>query len=150
MTSEREGEFGFAAAHDVPIPYLRRIRDYYAALGYGAPYEWAHYAEVPFHPLEKPLSKSRVTIITTAAPYHPRGREPLTMRLPSSTPSTPVTPPRTTTCAFPMLPSTGSTPRPRMPGPTSHCPNCVGGQPQVGSALLPRTFMVPRPTAATV
>src|SRR5262249_24121306 len=41
------------------------------ALGYGAPYEWAHYSEVPFQPVTKPLSQSRVTIITTAAPYQP-------------------------------------------------------------------------------
>ena len=68
MTSER-GEFGFAPAHDAPIPYLERIRTYYEALGYGAPYRFAHYAEVPFRPLDKPLSQSRVTIITTAAPY---------------------------------------------------------------------------------
>ena len=40
-----------------PIPYLRRTREYYQALGYGAPYEWAHYADVPFHPLGKPLSR---------------------------------------------------------------------------------------------
>ena len=70
MTSEREG-FGFAPAHDAPIPYMQRIRDYYVALGYGAPYEWAHYAEVPFQPLQKPLAESRVTLITTAAPYQP-------------------------------------------------------------------------------
>ena len=71
MTSERDREFGFAAAHDAPIPYLQRIRDYYQALGYGAPYQWAHYSEVPFWPLGKPLSRSRVTLITTAAPYQP-------------------------------------------------------------------------------
>jgi D-proline reductase (dithiol) PrdB len=71
MTSERGREFGFAVAHDAPIPYLQRIRDYYKALGYGPPYEWAHYSEVPFRPLDKPLSKSRVTIITTAALYQP-------------------------------------------------------------------------------
>jgi D-proline reductase (dithiol) PrdB len=71
MTSEGDRKFGFAVEHDVPIPYLQRIRDYYGALGYGAPYEWAHYAEVPFEPLNKPLSRSRVTIVTTAAPYQP-------------------------------------------------------------------------------
>jgi len=64
-------EFGFAASHDAPIPYLQRIREYYQALGYGAPYEWAHYSDVPFQRLDKPLSKCRVTIITTAAPYQP-------------------------------------------------------------------------------
>ncbi len=71
MTSERNREFSFAPAHDAPIPYLQRIRDYYLTLGYGAPYEWAHHSDVPFQPLEKPLSQSRVAIITTAAPYQP-------------------------------------------------------------------------------
>jgi len=71
MTSERGRQFDFAVAHNAPIPYLQRIRDYYQALGYGAPYEWAHYSEVPFRPLDKPLSRSRIAIITTAAPYQP-------------------------------------------------------------------------------
>ena len=62
---------GFAPAHDEPIPYRQRIRDYYQALGYGTPYEWAHYAEVPFKPLARPLSTARVALITTAAPYQP-------------------------------------------------------------------------------
>jgi hypothetical protein len=70
MTDEHR-DFGFAPAHDAPIPYLQRIRDYYQGLGYGAPYEWAHYSEVPFRPLAKPLSASRVAIVTTAAPYQP-------------------------------------------------------------------------------
>jgi len=54
-----------------PIPYLQRTRDYYRALGYGAPYEWAHYVDVPFHPLGKPLAECRVALVTTAAPYQP-------------------------------------------------------------------------------
>jgi D-proline reductase (dithiol) PrdB len=70
MTSASR-EFGFAPPHDAPIPYLQRIRTYYQALGYGAPYEWAHYSQTPFTLMRKPLSKSRVTIITTAAPYQP-------------------------------------------------------------------------------
>jgi len=69
--SEEAREFGFAAADDAPIPYMQRIRTYYQALGYGAPYRWAHYAHVPFHPLTKPLSQCRLTIITTAAPFQP-------------------------------------------------------------------------------
>ncbi len=60
LMSQLDRESVFAAEHDVPIPYLRRIRDYYMALGYGTPYQWAHYAEVPFQPLKKPLSKTRV------------------------------------------------------------------------------------------
>lgn len=71
MTSERSNEFGFAAVHDAPVPYMRRTRDYYLALGYGPPYEWAHYAQVPFQPLQKPLAQCRIAIITTASPYHP-------------------------------------------------------------------------------
>jgi hypothetical protein len=71
MTSERGDEFGFAPAHDSPIPYMQRISAYYLALGYGAPYQWAHYAKVPFQQLKKPLAQSRITIITTAAPYQP-------------------------------------------------------------------------------
>jgi D-proline reductase (dithiol) PrdB len=61
----------FAADYDDPIPYRKRIRDYYVTLGYGKPYEWAHYADVPFTPLKKPLAASRIALITTAAPYHP-------------------------------------------------------------------------------
>ena len=37
-------------------PIWRGSATYYAALGYGAPYQWAHYAQVPFQPLGKPLS----------------------------------------------------------------------------------------------
>lgn len=71
MKSERAARFGFADPNDVPIPYLARIRDYYQALGYGAPYEWAHYTDVPFQPLPKPLAECTVTLVTTAAPYRP-------------------------------------------------------------------------------
>lgn len=71
MTRERADRFDFAPAHDAPIPYMQRTREYYGALGYGAPYEWAHYAQVPFQPLVKPLAQCRVTIITTAAPFQP-------------------------------------------------------------------------------
>lgn len=59
-----------AAEHDVPIPYMQRTRDYYQAIGF-APYRWAHFADVPFTPLAKPLAQSRVALITTAAPFQP-------------------------------------------------------------------------------
>jgi D-proline reductase (dithiol) PrdB len=73
MTDRNDDEegFGFAPEHDAPIPYMQRIRDYYQALGYGAPYRWAHYAEVPFAALGKPLAESRIGLITTAAPHQP-------------------------------------------------------------------------------
>ncbi len=60
--------FEFAAQHDVPIPYMERSRDYYQALGYPKPYNWAHLADVAFTPLKKPLDRSSITVITTAAP----------------------------------------------------------------------------------
>jgi hypothetical protein len=60
-----------AAEDDVPIPYMQRTREYYLALGYGNPYRWAHFVEVPFTPLSTPLSRARVTLITTSAPYQP-------------------------------------------------------------------------------
>ena len=71
MSSERFADHGFAAGDDAPIPYLQRVREYYQALGYGAPYEWAQCADVPFRPLAKPLAACRVAIVTTAAPYQP-------------------------------------------------------------------------------
>ncbi len=56
---------------DVPIQYMARTRAYYQAIGYDTPYRWAHYTDVPFHPLTKPLSESRITIVTTAARFDP-------------------------------------------------------------------------------
>jgi hypothetical protein len=56
---------------DRPIAYMERTREYYLALGYGNPYAWAHHADAPFQPLKKPLARSRVALITTAAPYQP-------------------------------------------------------------------------------
>jgi D-proline reductase (dithiol) PrdB len=67
--ADKDGDWGFAPEDDAPIPYMQRIRDYYQGLGYGAPYRWAHYAEVPFAPLRKPLRDSRIGLVTTAAPY---------------------------------------------------------------------------------
>ena len=54
---------------EAPIAYLERTRSYYQALGYGAPYEWAQFADVPFQALARPLRECRVGIVTTAAPY---------------------------------------------------------------------------------
>jgi D-proline reductase (dithiol) PrdB len=56
---------------DLPIAYIERTREYYLALGYGNPYAWAQHDDVPFQPLAKPLARSRVTIVTTAAPHQP-------------------------------------------------------------------------------
>ena len=69
MSTPEEIEFGFAPDHDEPIPYRKRIRDYYVGLGFGTPYRWAHYAAVPFAPLPKPLAECSIAIVPTAAPY---------------------------------------------------------------------------------
>jgi hypothetical protein len=61
-----DAALGFAAPHDVPVPYMARTRTYYQALGYD-PYRWAQYADVPFTPLAGPLSETRLALITTAA-----------------------------------------------------------------------------------
>ena len=47
---------------------MQRTQDYYLALGYGNPYRWAHFADVPFAKLTKPLAQATVALITTAAP----------------------------------------------------------------------------------
>ena len=61
----------FVAPHDVPVGYMQRTREYYQALGYGEPYRWAHYLDVPFHRLAKPLASCSIAVATTAAPYRP-------------------------------------------------------------------------------
>jgi hypothetical protein len=50
---------------------MERTRSYYLGLGYENPYVWAHYGDVPFGPLKKPLAQSVLGLITTAVPYDP-------------------------------------------------------------------------------
>ena len=71
MAAASDDQLGFAPDDDAPIGYMKRTRDYYAAIGYATPYRWAHYTSAPFQPLTKPLNQSRVAIITTAAPFDP-------------------------------------------------------------------------------
>jgi D-proline reductase (dithiol) PrdB len=71
MTAVSDDPLGFAPDDDAPIPYMARTREYYAAIGYTTPYRWAHYTDAPFQPLRKPLSQSRVALVTTAAPFDP-------------------------------------------------------------------------------
>lgn len=58
-----------ASETDTPILYMKRTRDYYLALGFGNPYRWAHFQDVPFTPLSKPLAETRLALVTTAAPF---------------------------------------------------------------------------------
>lgn len=68
---ELDEELGFAPDTDAPVRYMLRTREWYLALGYDNPYRWAHFDRVPFQALKKPLARSMVTILTTAAPYQP-------------------------------------------------------------------------------
>ena len=47
------------------VRYIDRIREYYLSQ-YNNPYRWAHFEDVPFAPLKKPLAESRVVLITTS------------------------------------------------------------------------------------
>ena len=62
-------ELIFAPEYDQPVRYIERTRNYYLGLGYETPYVWAHYIDVPFSPLQKPLAKSILGLVTTAVPF---------------------------------------------------------------------------------
>ena len=62
-------ELVFAPELDQPVRYIERTRSYYLGLGYDNPYVWAHYIDVPFTPLKKPLNQSLLGLITTAVPF---------------------------------------------------------------------------------
>ena len=55
------------------VSYIDRSREYYTAQGYNKPYEWPHYNDVPFTPLRKQLTESRVGLVTTAEKPKPPG-----------------------------------------------------------------------------
>ena len=71
MLDDIDAALGFAPDHDSPILYMRRTREYYAAIGYTTPYRWAHYLDAPFAPLRTPLAQARIALVTTAAPFQP-------------------------------------------------------------------------------
>ena len=53
---------------DEPTGYMERTRLYYRALGYSPDYVWAHFDDVPFARLARPLADSRIAIVTTSSP----------------------------------------------------------------------------------
>ena len=55
-----------------PIGYMERTRRYYEAQGFEKAYAWAHFDDIPFTPLDKPVSESTLVLITTMA-LHDRG-----------------------------------------------------------------------------
>lgn len=48
------------------VRYIDKTREYYLAEGYDAPYRWAHFDDVPFAPLDKPLSECCVALVSTS------------------------------------------------------------------------------------
>src|SRR3954466_7870089 len=54
--------------NDEFVGYMQRTREYYRALGYEKDYVWAHYEDVPFARLGKPLADVRIGMVTTAHP----------------------------------------------------------------------------------
>ena len=144
---------GLRPEHDAPIPYMQRIRDYYQALGYGAPYRWAHYAEVPFTPLNKPLAESRIGAghdrgAVPAGTRATRGRARRITPPPSSTRSIPATAPPTTICASRISATTAPIRPPRTATPGSRCRRCGGGGGRAdrrGGAALSRRADQPQP-----
>src|SRR4029077_8168263 len=53
-------------SHRRYVSYIDKSREYYGAAGYDRPYRWAHYEDLPFARLTKPLAQSRIGVVTTA------------------------------------------------------------------------------------
>lgn len=62
---------GFSEDDDMPVRYIDRTHAWYDALGTNNPYRYASFSDVPFTPLNRPLSACRVALLTTAAPFDP-------------------------------------------------------------------------------
>ena len=56
------------------VRYIDKTRAYYLGEGYAKPYQWAHFDDVPFTALAKPLAECRVGLVTTSEMVI-RGRE---------------------------------------------------------------------------
>ncbi len=52
------------------VSYIERSAAYYEGQGYPQRYAWAHFDEVPFRRLGKPLAESRLGVVTTSY-FHP-------------------------------------------------------------------------------
>ena len=48
------------------VRYIDKTREYYLSQGYDKPYQWAHFDDVPFAPLAKPLAQCRATLVSTS------------------------------------------------------------------------------------
>lgn len=48
------------------VRYMDKTREYYLKAGYAKPYQWAHFEDIPFAPLRKPLKECRVGLVSTS------------------------------------------------------------------------------------
>jgi hypothetical protein len=48
------------------VRYIDKTRAYYQSIGYEKPYQWAHFDDVPFTPLGKPLSECTLALVSTS------------------------------------------------------------------------------------
>ncbi len=48
------------------VRYIDKTSAYYLSKGYPRAYQWAHFEDVPFARLSKPLSESRVVLVSTS------------------------------------------------------------------------------------
>ena len=64
----------FDHTHRRFVSYIDKSREFYLNKGFGNPYRWASNADAPFAALTKPLSESRVGLVTTAARDEEMGR----------------------------------------------------------------------------
>ncbi len=59
----------FVPTHRRAVSYIDKSREYYNAHGYDKAYQWAANDDTPFTKLAKPLSESRIGIVTTSFLY---------------------------------------------------------------------------------
>ncbi len=71
--SEKPRELTPATTRTTFVRYIDRTREHYEAQGFERPYRWAYHQNVPLTPLNKPLSESVVSLITTANEPSPPG-----------------------------------------------------------------------------
>lgn len=85
MASDRNDNHEQGSEYDVQ--YMERTRDFYRAQGYSSDYQWANHKDTPFQPLKRPLSDSKIAVVTTAMPDTELGRR---QRAVYSTPTDPI------------------------------------------------------------
>lgn len=78
---------GVGPTHRTFVSYIDKSRAYYLARGYSNPYRWAHFDDVPFALLQRPLSQGVVTLITTAHQLAGEGADTPPLRTVHSMPS---------------------------------------------------------------